>query len=101
MINKTAVNDLQYELSELFIPLSVLQDRIKQRLINFADSKTLKGNEFVGWLGEIYAKLLFSGQLVDDSEEHDITTPDGWRISVKARKGCNSGWKQTSAIQCH
>lgn len=98
MINKNKVDALQRELSDLFASLSALQDNIRQRLIKFADGKTLKGNELVGWLGEIYGKILFDGRLVGDSEEHDIQTSDGRRISVKTRKGWKSGWKQTSAI---
>jgi hypothetical protein len=58
----------------------------------------LKGNELVGWLGEIYGKMLLGGHLVYDSEEHDVETADSLKVSVKARKGWNSGWKQTSAI---
>jgi len=38
------------------------------------------------------------GTLVNDREEHDFVTDDGRRVSVKTRKGWNSGWKQTSAI---
>jgi len=34
--------------------------------------KTLKGNELVGWLGEIYTKIVLNGHLVDDSYEHDV-----------------------------
>lgn len=98
MTSKVAVNKVEQELKDLFKQLSMVQDRIRQRLIAFSDGKTLKGNELVGWLGEIYGKLLFDGRLVDDSEEHDIQTPDNLRISVKARKGWKSGWQQTSAI---
>lgn len=63
-----------------------------------ANGKTLKGNELVGWLGEIYGKMLFGGELVGDSNEHDILTTDGRRISVKTRKGWKGGRQQTSAI---
>ena len=64
----------------------------------YCDNKVLKGNEVVGWLGEIYGKLLFAGNMVDDSCEHDIESSDGKRISVKTRKGWKSGWTQSSAI---
>jgi len=70
---------------------------IKQELSGYADGKTLKGDEIVGWLGEIYGKLLLGGTLVSDDEEHDFEVGD-WRISVKTRKGFGSGWKRTSAI---
>src|SRR5207245_11177363 len=52
----------------------------------------------VGWLGEIYGKLLLDGQLVHDREEHDFICVNGWRVSVKTRKGSNPGWQRSSAI---
>ncbi len=60
--------------------------------------KNLKGDETVGWLGEIYAKMLYNGTIVDDMNEHDVETPTDMRISVKARKGYGTGWQNTSAI---
>jgi len=63
-----------------------------------ADGKLLKGYELVGWLGEVYVKLLYDGRLVSDKYEHDVETKRGWRISVKTRRGNGSGWKQSSAI---
>ena len=89
---------VENELSSLFLDLASIQKSIKEKLIQHADGKTLKGNELVGWLGEIYGKYLFQGYLVDDSFEHDVETKDGLRISVKTRKGNGSGWNKTSAI---
>jgi hypothetical protein len=66
--------------------------------VSEADGKTLKGNELVGWLGEIYGKMLMGGKLVSDREEHDFVCQDGRKVSVKTRKGWSSGWRQTSAI---
>ena len=98
MPNKSAITEVESEFRELFVQLSTIQDIIRQRLTKFSDGKTLKGHELVGWLGEIYGKILLGGRLVDDSEEHDIETTDKLRISVKARKGWSSGWKRSSAI---
>lgn len=98
MINESAVRHLETEFQESFLRLAALQEDIHRRLTEFADGKVLKGNEIVGWLGEIYGKLLFSGVLVDDREEHDFETSLGLRVSVKTRKGWKSGWKQSSAI---
>jgi len=98
MINSHAVSDLEKEFQILFSKLVFIQNEIREKLAAHADGKNLKGNELVGWLGEIYGKLLFNGKLVDDREEHDFISGEGFRVSVKARKGWNSGWKRTSAI---
>jgi hypothetical protein len=66
------VRKLESELIGLFRQLSSLQADIQQRLVSEADGKTLKGNELVGWLGEIYGKMLMGGKLVSDREEHDF-----------------------------
>lgn len=89
---------VENELSSLFLDLASIQKSIREKLVKHADGKTLKGNELVGWLGEVYCKYLFKGYLVDDSFEHDVETKDGLRISVKARKGKGKGWNKTSAI---
>jgi hypothetical protein len=81
-----------------FQQLTEIQRAIRSKLVAHADGKNLKGNELVGWLGEIYIKSLLNGKLVSDALEHDVETPSGMRISVKTRKGLNPGWRQTSAI---
>ena len=98
MANPRAVGKLEAECQTLFSELASLQKEIRKKLSGHSDGKNLKGNELVGWLGEIYGKLFFDGKLVDDQEEHDFVSSDGLRVSVKTRKGWNSGWKQTSAI---
>lgn len=97
-VDEAAVVALEVECKVAFAELAVLQKAIRGKLAEFADGKNLKGNEIVGWLGEIYDKLLLRGRLVDDREEHDLICDDGLRVSVKTRKGWNSGWRQTSAI---
>jgi len=99
MANPRAVRKLEKEYLPLFSKLASLQREIKERLSVHADGKILKGNELVGWLGEIYGKLFFDGNLVNDQEEHDFVSKDGCRrVSVKTRKGARAGWKQTGAI---
>jgi len=93
-----SVQALETEMSSLFTELHTVQLKIQTKLDQYSDNKTLKGNEVVGWLGEIYGKLLFNGKMVDDSFEHDIETTDGKFISIKTRRGWNSGWTQSSAI---
>ena len=98
MTNPCAVDKLEGECRALFTRLVSIQDEIRQKLSVHADEKYLKGNELVGWLGEIYGKLLLGGRLVDDREEHDLVLNDGSHVSVKTRKGYKSGWRQSSAI---
>ncbi len=98
MVNIQAANNLKNELSSLLVELSNIQDKIRIKLSTHAENKNLKGNEIVGWLGEIYGKLLLNGELVDDSKEHDLVTPERWRVSVKTRKGVSPSWRRSSAI---
>lgn len=97
-INKKALHDLDSSLERCFDQLFELQTHVKSTLVQYADGKSLKGYEPVGWLGEVYVKLLYDGHLVSDNYEHDVETEWGWRISVKTRRGNGSGWKQSSAI---
>jgi len=98
MTNPRAVDALEAECQDLLSELASLQTKIREKLFTYADGKNLKGNELVGWLGEIYGKLLFDGTLVDDRKEHDFVFDHNLRVSVKTRKGWKGGWKQTSAI---
>ncbi len=93
-----AFKQLESELLKKFNVLQSIQEEIVEILKNYSNGKVLKGNEIVGCLGEIYTKMIFGGFLVDDSNEHDVETKEGLKISVKTRKGRNSGWKQTSII---
>jgi hypothetical protein len=74
------------------------QETIHRKLESLADGKNLKGDEIVGWLGEIYAKLLLGGRLVSDEFEHDLETRNGKRISVKTRKGTRTRWNLVGHI---
>ena len=98
MMKLVAVSDFETENQTLFSELAAVQKKIRNALTAHADGKNLKGNELVGWLGEIYGKLLLDGKLVNDREEHDVVASDGRRVAVKTRKGWGLGWKQTSAI---
>ena len=98
MTDSVDVRRVEEEFRQLFAELHKLEAAIRTKIQPYADGKTLKGNELVAWLGEVYGKLLLNGTLVDDSEEHDFITMDGRRVSVKARKGYNPGWQRTSAI---
>ena len=96
--NSASVSDVEHERKALFTELASLQDKIREKLSGYADGKRLKGNELVGWLGEIYGKLLVDGKLVHDREEHDFVCADGALASVKTRKGYGTGLQRTSAI---
>jgi hypothetical protein len=56
MPNIKAVAAIEQELKGIFSQLSKLQSKIHEKLLAFADGKTLKGNEHVGYLGEIYVE---------------------------------------------
>lgn len=72
----------------------VLKELIKEH----SDGKNLKGDELVGWLGEIYTKLLVDGTVIDHDEFDYDVVKDKMRISVKTRKGKNSGWSRSGNI---
>jgi hypothetical protein len=91
------VAHLEAEWRPLFTQLDALQTAIRQKLSAYADGKTLKGDELVGWLGETCGKLHLDGKLVDDSAEHDFVTPKDWRVSVTTRRGSKTGWQRSSA----
>ncbi|MDY7230618.1 hypothetical protein [Hyalangium rubrum] len=93
---KDKMEALETELESEFRIVSDAMKRIKGILAQHADGKSLKGDELVGWLGEIYGKMLLDGALVDDREEHDFVVSDGRRVSVKTRKGSN--WKRSGSI---
>lgn len=92
------LEQLEAELQEHFTVINKEKRAIQEKLQVFADGKNLKGDELVGWIGEIYCKLLLNGILVSDDNEHDFETEKGDRISVKTRKGKEKGWNKTSAI---
>ena len=97
-INKNAFLDLHRSLQEDFDAVYTGIKNIKCKLQEYTDGKTLKGDEIVGWYGEICCRQLTGGKLVPDNLEYDVLTPEGYKISVKARKGIGSGWNSTSAI---
>ena len=87
------------ENAESIAAMRAARDSIRRSLLAHADDKLLKGDELVGWMGEVYGKLMLDGRLVDDKYEHDFeVAKDDMRVSVKARKGNASGWTQTSDI---
>lgn len=89
---------VQSNLQEHFAVIKERNMIIRDKLSEYAGGKSLKGDEVVGWLGEIYGKILLGGKLVRDECQHDVETRRGWRVSVKTRKGKNKGWNLTSAI---
>ena len=97
-MNLCALEKMTCDFKPLFDELFSVQIQIREKLREYADGKYLKGHELVGWLGEIYVKLLLDGRLVADNHEHDVETRDLRRISAKARRGKGSGWQQTSPI---
>ena len=97
-MSRKELEQLELELQKHFTAIKEEQTAIHKKLSRYANGKNLKGDEFVGWLGEIYGKLILDGTLVSDDLEHDFETKNGMQISVKARKGKATGWNRTSAI---
>jgi hypothetical protein len=97
-IDKKSFLELQNDLETDFDAVYNGILAVKNKLLKYADGKTLKGDEIVGWYGEICCRQLTNGKLVPDNLEYDVITQEGYKISVKTRKGKNSGWKTTSAI---
>ena len=96
--NVSGLLEVQKSVNVYLNELQNINMKIRQVLTTYANGKYLKGDEVVGWLGEIYASKLLNGKLVDDTNQHDFETEDGCRISVKARKGNNDGWKTSGII---
>ena len=97
-MSQKELEKLELELQKHLTAIKQEQTTIHKILTQYANGKNLKGDEIVGWLGEIYGKILLDGTLVSDDLEHDFETKNGMRISVKARKGKAKGWNRTSAI---
>jgi hypothetical protein len=98
-MSQKELKGLWLDLRKHFEILNQQRGTIRKKLEQYADGKKLKGDEYVGWLGEINGKLLLNGKLVPDSRlySHDLETKDRKRISIKARKG-EKGWKHTGII---
>lgn len=88
------MKDLQLD----FETIRLLFLKIRSKLQKYSDGKTLKGDEIVAWLGDICCQLIIKGKLVPDDLEYNVISSTGDKISVKTRKGENSGWNVTSAI---
>ena len=98
ILNNKKLKDLYEDLHSDFEAVYIGIRNIKKKLYTYSAGKPLKGDEIVGWYGEICCSQITGGQLVPDKFEYDVITPEGDRISVKTRKGTGSGWNSTSAI---
>lgn len=99
-LQSKALSDLEKKFQTKFWELSLLETKIHEEIKEHADEKVLKGNERVGWLGEIYGKTLYGGKLVDDTHEHDFVANNGrMRVSVKTRKGRKKGWQKSGIVR--
>lgn len=102
--NRTSLNmpdqlhELAASIRSILAPHRENEQRVAELLKTYAPEKTFRSTDYVGALGEVYAKLRFGGILADDSHEHDLVDTDGRRISVKTRRGNARGWNKTSAI---
>ena len=68
---------LENSLMPKLAAIAAARNDVHEVIQSLANGKKLKGDEIIGWLGEIYGKIWFGGELVDDSLEHDLLTEDG------------------------
>ncbi len=80
-----ALQAIETELRGDLASLGRIQALIRNKLARYSDGKTLKGDEVVGWLGEIFVKTLYAGRMVEDSQEHDVETNDRLRIITRGK----------------
>ena len=97
-MNDKKITEFYLKIQEHCNEIEARNKAIKTVLDTYANGKKLKGDELVGWLGEIYGKLILGGEIhAADDKDYDIFTEDK-RVSVKARKGDNAGWTRSSII---
>ena len=92
------LTEVSSKVATLFAPQLSFHQQFALLMQQYAAEKTFKGTEYVGTIGELYAKLLFGGVLVDESHEHDLVDLDGARLSVKTRRGRRRGWAKSGAL---
>ncbi len=96
-MGKQGLEEIERKLRQELDAIEQATNNVRNELERHADGKKLKGDEIVGWLGEIYAKLLLNGTLVSDDLDYDVQAGDK-RVSVKSRKGWGRQWNRSSAI---
>lgn len=95
---KSLLRDVSSTIASLFAPQLSFHGDVTAVIDKYAPEKQFKGIEYVGALGELYAKLLFGGSLANESHEHDLDATDGSRLSVKTRRGTGRGWSKSGAL---
>lgn len=105
------VEDLQQVLKNELNLLTSINDRVKKAieplvepLLAEGSNFSLKGNEVVGWLGELYAATLLGGEIESDDKSYDILVKGEAiceRIEVKTRRQSSeksNSWKRSGVI---
>jgi hypothetical protein len=92
------------ELSPVLESLHQIHKTVHNAIKPYIDGFSLKGNETVGWLGEMYAFQLFGGKIEKDRLSYDLTVTDSAgeieRIEVKTRRvTASSNWSKTGVIK--
>lgn len=92
---------LEADSKKYFTAVKTANDAVKEHLQGYVSSgRVLKGDEIVGWYGEIVTQQFLGGEIIEnDAEDYDIINADkGEKYSVKTRKGFGSNWQTSSLI---
>jgi hypothetical protein len=107
-IKPMGIKELEIALAKELALLKSVNETVKKAiephvtpLLARNSSFTLKGNEVVGWIGELYAATVQGGEIKSDSESYDIVRENGKKVEVKTRRQSKDGstsWKRSGVI---
>jgi|AntRauTorckE5430_2_1112549.scaffolds.fasta_scaffold11770_3 hypothetical protein len=103
-IRHEEVQRIGKELSPVLESLHQIHKTVHNAIKPYTDGFSLKGNETVGWLGEMYAFQFFGGKIEKDSLSYDLTVTDSAgkveKLEVKTRRvTVGSNWSTTGVIK--
>ncbi|NJC27158.1 hypothetical protein [Neolewinella antarctica] len=100
---KKEMEKAQSELKTVLNELYKIHDKVHKEIQKQAPKFKLKGNETVGWLGEIYTAKFYGGEIVKDESSYDVIVnedkEDEKRLEVKTRRRTSgSSWRNSGVI---
>ena len=92
-MNMDRIEAIQRELKDDLNTLATIDHKLKEAIKYYVGEFDLKGNEVVGWLGEMYSCHFFDGEIQPDVISYDILIPGKVeeRLEVKTRRVSKSG----------
>lgn len=103
-MNHKNVQQTENELRSVLEELAGIHGKVREAIKHYVEGFALKGNETVGWLGEMYVAQLLGGTIKDDSYSYDIKAVNKrgkkMRVEVKTRRKVTGkkGWRRTGII---